>query len=114
MALTRWTTAVEQMNQVTQQNASNSEESSGAAEELGALAEKMRIMVAEFKIDHKDSVSNKMNFLEKKVENKINKAEIKFQKPKDDKEHDMESVIPFNDNDSGNFNGGDDIILKQF
>ncbi len=108
------TTAVEQMNQVTQQNASNSEESSGAAEELGALAEKMRIMVAEFKIDHKDSVSNKMNFLEKKVENKVNKAEIKFQKPKDDKEHDMESVIPFNDNDSGNFNGGDDIILKQF
>jgi len=43
-------TAMEQMNQLTQSNAANSEESTSAAEELSAQAEEMRVMVAGFKI----------------------------------------------------------------
>ena len=43
-------TAMEQMNQLTQSNAANSEESASASEELSAQAQEMRAMVAGFKI----------------------------------------------------------------
>jgi methyl-accepting chemotaxis protein len=43
-------TAMEQMNQLTQANAANSEESASASEELSAQAQEMRAMVAGFKI----------------------------------------------------------------
>jgi len=46
--------AVEQMNQLTQQNAANAEESASAAEEMSSQSEEMRSMVAGFKL----SVSN--------------------------------------------------------
>ncbi len=44
--------AVSQMDQVTQQNASNSEESASAAEELSSQAEQLRNMVSEFTLTH--------------------------------------------------------------
>ena len=43
-------TAVADMNQVTQQNAANSEESASAAEELNSQAEELSAMVESFKI----------------------------------------------------------------
>ncbi|MFC1614718.1 methyl-accepting chemotaxis protein [Gemmatimonadota bacterium] len=43
-------TAVAQMDKVTQQNASNSEESASAAEELNSQAEELQNMVGEFKL----------------------------------------------------------------
>jgi methyl-accepting chemotaxis protein len=43
-------TAMEQMNQLTQQNAANSEESASASEELSAQAQEMKSMVSGFKI----------------------------------------------------------------
>lgn len=46
-------TSVSQMDQLTQQNASNSEESASAAEELNSQAEELRRMVAEFKLSRK-------------------------------------------------------------
>ena len=42
--------AVEQLNQVTQQNAANAEESASAAEEMSSQSEEMRSMVAGFKL----------------------------------------------------------------
>jgi methyl-accepting chemotaxis protein len=41
---------VEQLNQVTQQNAANAEESASAAEEMSSQSEEMRSMVAGFKL----------------------------------------------------------------
>jgi methyl-accepting chemotaxis protein len=41
---------VEQMNQVTQQNAANAEESASAAEEMSSQSEEMRSMVAGFRL----------------------------------------------------------------
>jgi methyl-accepting chemotaxis protein len=42
--------AVEQLNQLTQQNAANAEESASAAEEMSSQSEEMRSMVASFKL----------------------------------------------------------------
>jgi methyl-accepting chemotaxis protein len=42
--------AVEQLNQLTQQNAANAEESASAAEEMSSQSEEMRSMVAGFKL----------------------------------------------------------------
>jgi len=43
--------AVEQLNQVTQQNAANAEESASAAEEMSSQSEEMRSMVAGFRLN---------------------------------------------------------------
>jgi len=43
--------AVEQLNQLTQQNAANAEESASAAEEMSSQSEEMRSMVASFKLN---------------------------------------------------------------
>jgi methyl-accepting chemotaxis protein len=42
--------AVEQLNQLTQQNAANAEESASAAEEMSSQSEEMRSMIAGFKL----------------------------------------------------------------
>jgi methyl-accepting chemotaxis protein len=52
-------TAVAQMDKVTQQNASNSEESASAAEELNSQAVELRSMVAEFKLTRNQAVKTK-------------------------------------------------------
>ena len=51
-------TAVSQMDQVTQQNASNSEESASAAEELNSQAEELQQLVSEFHLTRQEGAGN--------------------------------------------------------
>ena len=53
-------TAVEQLNQLTQHNAANSEESSSTAEELSRYAKKMSALVSTFKLTQSRSIKNKI------------------------------------------------------
>jgi methyl-accepting chemotaxis protein len=55
--------SVEQMNQLTQSNAANSEESASAAQELGSQAEEMRRMVGSFRL----SLQSDSGFQERKA-----------------------------------------------
>ncbi len=51
------TTAVDQMNQVTQQNAAGSEESASAGQELSAQAQELRSLVSQFRVSHTSAVT---------------------------------------------------------
>jgi methyl-accepting chemotaxis protein len=52
MGIAQITTAVDQMNQVTQQNAAGSQESASAGEELTAQAQELRSLVSQFRVTH--------------------------------------------------------------
>lgn len=73
-------TSIDQLNQLTQQNAANAQQSSGAAQELGSQAIEMRKLVSEFVISgngydkhHKKFIDRKDSIRQKKNTEDINK-----------------------------------------
>ncbi|HPG41871.1 MAG TPA: methyl-accepting chemotaxis protein [bacterium] len=104
------TTAVTQMNQVTQQNAASSEESASTAEELSSQAVELNSLVAAFKLTNKKtggSAALKKSFrmdakpAAKAPQKQFYKGSAKNLDPK--------KVIPFDDDDMN-----DNDTLKQF
>jgi methyl-accepting chemotaxis protein len=92
--------AVEQLNQLTQQNAANAEESASAAEEMSSQSEEMRSMVAGFKLTgwDNDQASNQAAGRQQHVQVELPKGQINARDisrqprhiiPLDESDHDM-------------------------
>lgn len=110
--------AVNQMNQVTQQNAANSEESASAAEELSSQAQELQAMINTFKLTNANRGTahniHKLNFQSSGFQNQ---RQHQIEKPKNNEKNKKtrnestkgkvnespEEVIPLDDDDLKGF-----------
>jgi len=96
--------AVEQLNQVTQQNAANAEESASAAEEMSSQSEEMRSMVAGFKLTASSDFTQSLRIGQQKHLSHNPVAGKKGSKSLAGLEPDPRRVIPLDDKDSNILN----------
>ncbi len=111
-------TAVEQMNQLTQQNAANSEESASTAEELSSQTEEIKSMVEQFNLTSQNSKvfsdsSSRIDrddfFIDQSSFSNNNRKKVKSVD-----EDDPKNLIPFDEDLPRSQNGTDESTLKEF